>query len=254
MDIVKVKNVSYSKYEEVLLRRDNLRKEAEEYHLEFIRVFGDLITESFRLKLECIRKKKMIAYCQRLANQGKEIWQSALTSFIEREMLEYQKELDDMINDVRMVKEARAITPLELKRIKDIYYALVKLIHPDIHPELEGDEQLKDYWQRIVIAYRYNNLNELEELDVLVRSYLEGRDISDMDLEIENIEERISAVEREIDEIITTNPYLYRLLLNDDKEVERKKQEYRDEIDSYTQYSAQLQEVLDTFEIKEMLS
>ena len=89
---------------------------------------------------------------------------------------------------------------------------------------------------------------------MLVRSYLEGRDISDMDLEIENIEERISAVEREIDEIITTNPYLYRLLLNDDKEVERKKQEYRDEIDSYTQYSAQLQEVLDTFEIKEMLS
>ena len=58
--VVKVKNVGYAKYEEVLLRRDNLRKDAESFHLEYIRVFGDLITESFRLKVECIRKKKMI--------------------------------------------------------------------------------------------------------------------------------------------------------------------------------------------------
>ena len=46
-DIIKVKNTAYTKYEEVLLRRDNLRKEAEHYHMEYIRVFGDLITDAF---------------------------------------------------------------------------------------------------------------------------------------------------------------------------------------------------------------
>lgn len=54
-DIIKVKNTAYSKYEEVLLRRDNLRKEAEHYHMEYLRVFGDLITEDFEKKIECIR-------------------------------------------------------------------------------------------------------------------------------------------------------------------------------------------------------
>jgi hypothetical protein len=40
-----------ARYEEVLLRRDKLRKEAENCHLEFLRVFGDLIV------ISCIRKK-----------------------------------------------------------------------------------------------------------------------------------------------------------------------------------------------------
>ena len=254
MDIVKVKNTSYAKYEEVLLRRDNLRKEAENYHLDFIRMFGDLITESFSLKIECIRKKKMIAYCQRMVNQGKEVSQNALFTFIEREMAEYRAELESMLADVRAVKEAREISPLELRKIKDIYYRLVKLMHPDIHPELADDETLKDYWQRTVIAYRYNNLPELEELDVLIRAYLEKLDRGEAQTEIENLDGKIAAVEKEIEKIISTNPYLYKLLLSDREETERMKQSYRDEIESYTNYSAQLQEVLDTFEIKEMLS
>ena len=60
MDIIKLKNTSYTKYEEVLLRRDNLRKEAEHFHMEYIREFGSLIIKAFEIKVECIRKKKMI--------------------------------------------------------------------------------------------------------------------------------------------------------------------------------------------------
>jgi hypothetical protein len=222
--------------------------------LDFIRKFGDLITESFSLKIECIRKKKMIAYCQRMVNQGKAINQNALITFIEYEMAEYKEELSAMLSDLKAVKEARELTPLELGKIKDIYYKLVKLMHPDIHPELADDETLKDYWQRVVIAYRYNNLSELEELDVLVRAYLEKQDKGLSQPAIEDLDDKIAMAEKEIEEIISTNPYLYKVLLSDEREVARMKQSYRDEIDSYTDYSAQLQEVLDTFEIKEMLS
>ena len=101
-DMIKVTDPQYENYEEVLLRRDNLRKEAELYHLQFIKIFGDLITESFRIKVECIRKKKMITYCQRLMNLGKDINSSDLTKYIEKEMAEYQKELQDMIDDHKM--------------------------------------------------------------------------------------------------------------------------------------------------------
>lgn len=243
-----------ARYEEVLLRRDNLRKEAEQYHLDFIREFGDLITETFRLKVECIRKKKMISYCQKLMNMGKDINGNDLTKYIEKEMAEYEAELAEIIQDVTAARSAEMISEAEVRKIKKIYYALVKLIHPDMHPELADDAQLREYWDRIVTAYRHNELDEITELDALVRMYLSGHGISTEDVNIEDIEDKIIRVEDEIEEILSTNPYLYRLLLSDEDEIKAKKQEYRDEISSYEKYSEELDRVLDTFEIKEMLS
>ena len=253
-EIIKGENRAYEKYEEVLIRRDNLKKEAEQYHHEFIRVFGDYITESFKLKIECIKKKKMIAYCQALENQGKKILSSNLRAFIEKEMADYQAELDAMILDVNAAKKASAISPTDLKKIKDIYYGLVKLLHPDLHPELAGDEQIKEYWKKIEIAYRHNQLEDIQELDIVVRRYLARRGYNDTAIEVEDVEEKIKKVEDEITEIITTNPYLYKILLNDERSVKEKTIEYKEEIESYQSYSERLDEILSRFKIEEMYS
>lgn len=249
-EIIKVKNTTYSKYEEVLLRRDNLRKEAEHYHMEYLRVFGDLITEDFEKKIECIRKKKMIAYCQRQANAGKIIDASKLDSFIAQEMAQYQAELEAMLSDVKAVKDSKRVSAADYERIKKIYYKLVRMIHPDMHPELADDETIKGYWQRIMIAYTYNQLKDLQELEMLVSSYLEksGRQVADLD--IADLEDKIAAAEEEISNIISTNPYLYKMLLDDPLRVRNRKQEYRDEIAHYEMYSLQLDEVLGTFEME----
>ena len=50
-DLIYVKNSSYSEYERLLLRRNNLKKEVYEYDREYIRVFGDKILKVFELKL-----------------------------------------------------------------------------------------------------------------------------------------------------------------------------------------------------------
>ena len=54
-EIIRVKNISYDRYEELLMRRDAIRKEAFIYERAFTREFGDLILEVFRMKIECIR-------------------------------------------------------------------------------------------------------------------------------------------------------------------------------------------------------
>lgn len=254
MEVVKVKNITYAKYEEVLLRRDSLQKEAEQYHHEYIRIFGDLILESYSLKVECIKKKKMITYCQLQINRGRPISQAELTAYIEKEMMEYEAELKSMAMDVKLAKKAETISPAEVHRIKKIYHALVKLIHPDMYPELAEDEIIKDYWQRIVIAYRHNQLKEMEELDLLVRSYLDDNGIHPQDINVEGIEEKIIAVEEQIEKILTTKPYMYKLILNDEEESRSIKQSYKDEIEAFIKYSAQLDDVLAAFEVKEMLS
>ena len=254
MDMIKVKNTAFAKYEEVLLRRDNLRKEAEHYHMEYIRVFGDLITEAFEKKIDCIRKKKMIAYCQRQINQGKKIDADRMIDYIFQEMAEYQKELKSMIQDIKAIRNSKKVSASDMEKIKKIYYKLVRKIHPDMRPDLADDEKIKEYWQRIVIAYTYNQLKELEQLDVMVMAYLQSEGLGAVDHELSDLDDRIAETEEEIKNIISTNPYLYKQLLQDEAQTLQRKQEYQDEIASYEIYSAQLDEVLATFDIERKLS
>ena len=54
-ELIKVKNTSYILYEELLLKRENLKKEGEQFYISYLQIFGELMTESFQKKIECIR-------------------------------------------------------------------------------------------------------------------------------------------------------------------------------------------------------
>lgn len=253
-NIVIGKNRAYARYEESLLRRDALRREAEQYHLEYIQTFGELIETSFRLKVDCISKKKMIAYCQQKANRGERINGNALADYIAKQMASYQQELDDLVKGVKAARNAKEISAADVKKIKTIYHRLAKKIHPDLHPEYAQDDVMMEYWHRIVVAYRHNQLKEMQELEALVEAYLAQTGSGTPDFEIPDVEEKIRDVEREIAEILSTNPYLYKLILEDERETADQTRKLQDEIDSYKTYAAQLDEVLATFEIERWLS
>ena len=251
-DLIKVKNASYILYEELLLKKENLQKEGKQYYISYLKLFGDLLTEAFKKKVECIRKKKMIAFCQRCVNQGKLINAAELYSGIEAEMSEYEEELNRMAAEIDAASKAKYLTPDAMRQIKAVYYRLARRIHPDMRPDLSGDMILADYWNQITLSYQHNDLNRLEELEVLVNTYLEGREAGRDDIVIEDIEDRISRIEAEIDAIVSHHPYTYRFILEDTAEISAKQEELENEINEYTEYSAELDEVLKTFDIKEM--
>lgn len=237
------------RYEEVLLRRDNLRKAAEQYQISYFREFGDLIVESFKTRIECIKKKKIIAYCQQQINHGKKINAAQLDHFIMREMLEYQNDLDALIAHNKAVRAAGGVSEHELFKIKKIYHGLAKLIHPDLHPELEGDPKIREFWDRIVIAYEHNQLEDIEDLDFQVRQYLAEKGSEAEDIVIPDLAGKIKRVEDEIEKILSTDPYLYKLLLADAEAIESKKAQLRDEIKEYKEYEKQLDELISQFDI-----
>ena len=98
-ELIRVKNASYAKYEELLMKRDTVRKEAFQYEREYVRVFGDQILEVYQKKMECICKKKTIEYCRRFLNRGESIDPAALQDYLRKEMEEYQCRLEEMIED-----------------------------------------------------------------------------------------------------------------------------------------------------------
>ncbi len=242
-DIVRKHNTSYARYEELINRRDDLKKEAFQYHADYVREFGDLILELFRKKIECIRKKKTIEYCQAALNHGNNVDQEKLREYLEKEMADFQAQLKGMVEEHEAVLESTVITEKDLLEIKRIYHRLVKKIHPDINPAVTGSEELMDLWHRVSVSYSCNDLKALQELEVLVMQALESVNIDD--IEIPEIEDKIAELEKEIRTIMETDPYQYKFLLADDKAVEAKKEDLKNELKTYEDYSRQLDEVLE---------
>ena len=253
-ELIKVKNTSYILYEELLLKRENLKKEGEQFYISYLQIFGELMTESFQKKIECIRKKKMIAYCQRCMNQGKDINSMDLNRFIQDEMESYEEELKLMTENAKAAAKAKDLSAEQILMIKDLYYRLARRIHPDMHPELADDKNVQDYWNQIVIAYQHNQLSELEELEVMVNAYLEKKQSNTDEIVIVDVEDKTKRIEREIEHIISVKPYTYRFILEDEKKREEQKAAFQKDIDEYSQYSLELDDVLKNFPIKEMFA
>ena len=99
MDIVHIACGDYDRYEELLLQRDQLEKEAHSYQQAYTRELGDLIVEVFQLKIDCIALKKSIAFCVAARNRGEDIDDSLLQKHLEKCMEAYRYRLDEMIRE-----------------------------------------------------------------------------------------------------------------------------------------------------------
>lgn len=241
-ELIRTANADYSQHEEVLLKRDRLRKEAFQWEQEYVRTFGEKILRIFKLKISCIRKKKTIAFCQLAINQGRPVNRKELEHYLDTEMAQYQKELARMLEDYEATKKTVELTELELLEIRKIYRRLAKKLHPDINKNTETNAELRELWERICIAYRCNQLDALQELEVLASVAMQAG--GELDLNIPDIAEKIAAVEKEIERIQSTDPYQYKFLLTDKEAVSKKKEAMDEEYASYEAYDKQLEEVL----------
>lgn len=245
MDIVRICGGDYTQYEALLLRRDSLRKEALDYLSEYIRAFGELTMEVYEHQVECIKLKKAIAFCQTAANYGRKPDMAQLEAFLQQEMAEYYQKLRQMADDNQNCKDAKAVPEHDVLRIKKIYRDIAKKLHPDISPLTEKYPELLELWYRLVAAYNCNSLQEAEEVQMLINSFLERSGEDHFEITIPNINQRIAALEEEIRHIITTTPYTYKDLLNDPSAVETKKETLREELETYRNYAEELQKILD---------
>ena len=253
-EIVKIKDDAYDRYEELLIRKDVLKKEAVYYEIEYIREFGELIAKVFEEKISCIEKKKIIAYCQTIINKGGTVNAAEMEEYISEIMKDYNEQLREMLERNKNAKGGKPVSQYEFRQIKKIYYAIAKLIHPDMNPGLQKDETVMDLWNRTVVAYDCNQLNELEQLQVLVNKYLESINYKHDDIAIPDIEEKIFELNEEIDRITSQDPYTFKYLLADQEAVNDKKDDLEKEIKNYRKYAEELDKVIASFNIERAYS
>jgi hypothetical protein len=244
-ELINVKGGAYKEYETLIQKRDELKKEAFCYQRKYTREFGDLIVRVFEKKIECIRKKKMIEYCQMAKNHGLLVDQEELQKYLDQELAVLQMQLDDMIEDAKAANVFKILSKKESTEIKRIYRRIAKRIHPDMNSFVQDNEKLLDLWQRVVIAYKCNDLKELQEAEVLINMVLSDMDEPMPGIFILNIEEKIEELTSEINEIQTTKPYTYKYLLMDEEKKNEKRLALSDEYQEYKEYEKQLEVMME---------
>lgn len=234
----------FTRYEELLLKKEQLLKDAESYRIDYIKEFGELTADVFKAKIECIRIKKNIAFCQKALNLGKKISTEDMESTVEKEMLVYNAELQSILRENKLAKESVYSDHFDVTLAKKIYRRLAKKLHPDINKKTEKDERLTELWNSIMIAYHMNDVERLEELEVLVNKAMKDLGEDAIDIDYADLEDRIKALEIKIGLLISDKPYIYGELLNDKEKVKAKKEEMQKELDEYKEYALQLEEKL----------
>lgn len=246
MEIVHIAAGDYPRYEELLLQRDQLQKEALQYRRTYIREFGELINKIFEKQISCIALKKSIAFCQLAKNQGKKPDIAAMNEYVNVQMTAYRLQLKEMISELNSTKQDTVITAADSQEIKAVYRKIARLLHPDISNLPNDSPKLADLWNRACIAYKCNDLQMLQETDILIQQAIArlGGEIDPV--VIPDLQEKITALEKEIHTIVTTEPYSYKELLDNAKAIAEKKAGLESEFKEYCEYESQLKAQLDS--------
>ena len=235
-------------YESLLDEKASLEKECFNYSLDYAREFGDDIETLFELKVDVVSLKKKIAYCVRKDYRCETIYRSDLDRYIDEEILDYRRKLQDLIEFNRAARDSNGplVTHEEHKKIKKLYFEIAHLIHPDLHPEYNDDEGISELWDKAVIAYKCNRYKELVEVydQIIIK-------VNDSDVFIENIEAKIEVLKDEIQVIKENEPYTYRFILDDDNEIKETHEEIGKEINDYREYRESLLRELSRFDVVE---
>jgi polyhydroxyalkanoate synthesis regulator phasin len=189
-------------YRSLIIKRDELKKQVEENQKDNYQIYADSYKEYYSLMVECIFLKKRIAYCQRCKNHHIKIYKEELEGYMDAVKEDYMHELEELRTHKKIVKQH--LSDEDMKQAKKIFKRVIKRINPQ-----------HSLWERAVESYRYNNLNDLIDIEMLVdyekQSIRKKLDMTYLTIQIERIKKEIESIENRNPKI--TKEYLEKKIM-----------------------------------------
>ena len=189
-------------YRSLIIKRDELKKQVEENQKDNYQMYADSYKEYYSLMVECIFLKKRIAYCQRCKNHHIKIYKEELEGYMDAVKEDYMHELEELRTHKKIVKQH--LSDEDIKQAKKIFKRIIKRIDQD-HP----------LWERALKSYRYNNLNDLKDIEMLVdydkQSIRKNLDNTYLSAQIERLKKEIESFENRNPKI--TKEYLEKKIM-----------------------------------------
>lgn len=183
MSIERKKLKGWNRLEELILQKEDLKKECFHLDQQYLRIFGKLLMAVFESKIRCIELKKKIQLAQKEINKGQKINISEINKRIEIQMIEYYLKISKMHKEYDTANSFTAIDIATLEKIKSLYRKLVKFLHPDLNPQITANERYTEVWEMVQTAYKLNDLDLLEESEILAYGLKANKEYSKLDTE-----------------------------------------------------------------------
>lgn len=189
-------------YRSLIIERDELKNTTEENLNDNYQMYTDLYKEYYGLMVECIFFKKRIAYCQRCKNHHIKIYKEELEGYMDAVKKDYMYELEDLRTHKKRVK--KHLSDEDMKQVKKIFKRIIKRIDPN-----------NPLWERTLESDRYNNLNDLIDIEMLVdydkQSIRKNLDNTYLIAQIERLKKEIKSIENRNPKI--TKEYLEKKIM-----------------------------------------
>ena len=173
-------------YRSLIIKRDELKNQTEENKKNYYQMYKELYKEYYGLMVECIFLKKRMAYCQRCKNHHIKIYKEELEGYMDAVKEDYMHELEELRTHKKIMKQH--LSDEDMKQAKKIFKRIIKRINPQ-----------HSLWERVVESYRYNNLNDLIDIEMLVdydkQSIRKNLDNTYLSAQIERLKKEIESFE-----------------------------------------------------------
>lgn len=138
---------------------------------------------------------------------------------------------EDQDPDRKKISEGEdaASGPSFMERLKSLYRKIVKLLHPDMNPDVTKEQQA--LFRDAVRAYKEEDIDRLQEISDLLDAEIFPERAGDSPEDLARLRKirdgllaSVASLEAEIREIKETRPYLYKFFLEDEDAVEERRE------------------------------
>ena len=238
----------------LMLERDELRFViCKNIETEYMLKLGSLEYKAYEAQCAALRLKRRIELIQARKNRQEAINLTVIDKTLDEEFLEYEKKLNeqvDKMNDALEHSKGDYLSEEDNKELKKLYRKIVRVLHPDINPEVTM-AQVK-MLDNAINAYKNRDLKSLRIIDEMVGDHKLPEKHQDALTQLKEEKKRlnrmVTSIQESINKIKSEYPYCVKDILEDEKKVEQKKAELEELLKQYMElvetYNAKIKEML----------